>query len=205
MSEQDNKRKQEIRSIHADSSLTPEEKTRRIQELYSASALATASAAMATKPCTHYEKKCNRFTFDCCQTEDACHRCHGEFRECTTKPPKISSIVCMDCDLRQPPAASCTQCSVKFSESYCAACKIWTDKLITHCVKCGFCRIGKVGSLIHCDRCNLCWNTLAFDGHTCNKIATDEQCPVCFESVHNSQKSTITLSKTSLLLIFLCN
>jgi len=72
-----------------------------------------------------------------------------------------------------------------------------TEKDISHCDKCGFCRIGKVGSLSHCDDCGLCWNTSAFDAHVCNKkIANDEVCPICFESVHNSQKQPRPLSKT---------
>lgn len=138
--------------------------------------------------CQHYNKSCSRFYFECCDTIDPCHRCHLE-RGCTAKPPKISKIICNECNTTQAPSSHCINCNIKFSNSYCADCKIWTALDIHHCEHCGFCRVGKKEDVFHCHSCAACFSIQNAESHRCAKVQLKEtRCPVCFDSVYTAQK-----------------
>ncbi len=145
------------------------------------------------KTCQHYKnKKCSQFHFDCCQIRDPCHRCHLA-RGCEQRPPLISSIICSECQVQQLPSQYCSNatCLVKFSNSYCEKCKIWTDVEIFHCDKCGVCRVGKESEVFHCDNCEACFGIEGRSHHRCAKTKLkDTNCPICLESVHTAQKAS---------------
>jgi hypothetical protein len=145
--------------------------------------------------CSHYEKKCSRFYFSCCNTIDPCARCHEE-RGCSHTPPRVSTITCNECNLQQPPSATCQNdnCRVSFGTSYCQMCVLWTSHpRISHCTKCNLCRIGTEVSVQHCDVCDICYAVPPdHRPHVCltTTIRTkikEQKCPVCLETLYRSQ------------------
>ena len=154
-----------------------------------------------TEECKFYKgKKCSRFFFACCNVVDCCHRCHMEHHGCEVRPPRITSIVCDACDMRQSPSAACQNpaCSsrgLSFSESHCEKCLVWTSNPISHCDKCGTCRVGRPEELYHCDTCDACFLTQHRHRHRCLKSSLkDQHCPLCLESLHFSPKRCDILS-----------
>ena len=179
-----------IRTIMADKSLTPQERQRRVQLLHSPE---IAARSIVVHPCQHYKKLCTDFHFICCDTIDQCHRCHIENRGCDVRPPKIDVIVCIECNVNQPPSKSCINCKVQFSKSHCSQCMIWTEPDICHCEKCGFCRLGGEGTLTHCDDCGLCYPNASILSHSCpQKSFRGEKCVVCLDCAYSSQKASVT-------------
>eukprot|EP01041_Mallomonas_annulata_P009784 gene9784-20350_t len=175
-----------INLINNDSSLSPEEKSRAIQQIMTGRSKAIKRKAK----CDHYEKTCSDFMFSCCNERDECHRCHQENSDCKVKPPNITEITCDACSLVQPPSPKCIKCDTQFSSNYCALCKIWTKRTIFHCNSCGICRVGDINNHFHCDTCNGCFPLTTRDTHTCLKRPMNElHCPVCLESIHSSQKA----------------
>lgn len=139
--------------------------------------------------CNHYIKKCHNFLFSCCNKRYDCHRCHNEVCD---KKFVLETITCIECNLEQEPSNKCIGCSIDFSKSYCFLCKIWTDKEIYHCDECEICRVGKKDENYHCDKCCLCYQK-SNNLHNCSKnYLKNDFCVYCMESLHTSQKSTIT-------------
>jgi RING finger/CHY zinc finger protein 1 len=178
--------KDNIMAIHADTTLSKEEKNKAIQQLMTRHCSLPSSSSA---PCTHYKKKCSHFFFGCCQTHDDCMRCHREnHTECAA--PRISTVVCDECGCEQLPQHCCSQCGVAFQQNYCGICFLWTDLDITHCVECGLCRVGKPEELYHCRKCGVCFS--AHLNHVCvdvlaKKPAREMQCSMCLESTFDSQ------------------
>jgi hypothetical protein len=142
-----------------------------------------------SKSCEHYKKRCAKFYFACCGATDPCHRCHAE-RGCDIRPPRIAAVHCNECDTRQPASRQCInpECRVEFSKSYCEICLVWTDAVITHCMKCGLCRVGAPETLYHCDTCDACFNEAFRSRHKCVKTPLkDQRCPMCLEQTYTSQ------------------
>jgi hypothetical protein len=177
-----------LKQIRDDPTLTTAEKSKRSQDVMMISsekkvAQSTSLVSDCSTSCSHYDKKCSSFFFECCQVMDPCHRCHMARESCETKPPSVSSIMCNVCELRQPPAQACVGCSEKFSNSYCAVCKIWTAVDIHHCEGCGFCRVGRADEIFHCDTCEACFSRSTQAEHVCAKTKLKgERCPLCLES-----------------------
>ena len=154
------------------------------------------------KECTHYDKKCSHFKFNCCNDQkiDNCHRCHIErkfeenlgLNKKSCDKPKIYSIVCDECQTEQIPSNKCINCNINFSKNYCDECKLWTMKDITHCFDCDLCRIGLPGTLEHCDSCGICFNSNNFKHHKCcnNLLIRKEDCSICLQSLFNTQNYT---------------
>lgn len=179
-----------IREIQEDATKTAAEKMRCIQQLMSQPD--TPSAGNCDTECTHYPmKKCSRFTFSCCNNIiDPCHRCHIA-RSCTA--PVISTITCNLCDHVQPPSNKCVECSIEFSRNFCNRCNIWSNHNIKHCDDCGLCRVipAEDAELFHCHTCNSCFPAETRDHHRCARVDFRElNCPLCLESIHDSQKET---------------
>ncbi len=174
----ENKREQ-IKKIKANTSLTESEKNVQIQQLmmgkYS-DILINKLKSNESKICSHYTKNCYKFYFDCCNICDPCKRCHGD-RGCCNNfnsiPNPISSITCSLCELTQKPSNKCIgeNCQEEFSSSYCGICQIWTSKQIFHCNKCGICRIGTKDTLFHCDSCGICFNKSDSENISVHKCA----------------------------------
>lgn len=190
-----------IKKIKADNTLTEKEKSVKIQQIFSSNYTNQIQSQSNISPtCYHYIKCCSRFKFACCNTIDPCKRCHSERGSCEPKDIKIKSIICNLCGFEQEPSSQCSnsECGVEFANSYCGICQIWTSKEIFHCIECGICRIGTSESLFHCTDCGTCFN-IDCSGektHECiNKQTkwTDGLCVVCGESTFNSQSQPLPL------------
>lgn len=210
----DNNKRELIKKIKLDVSMSDIEKNKKIQELMMGDYILTQtqlqSKSNESKTCSHYNKKCYKFYFDCCKTFEPCKRCHID-KNCLHKDNLIvSEISCSQCDKSQKPGEYCIECSNKFANSYCEICQIWTDKDITHCNKCGLCRLGKSDSLYHCDDCGICFNVNVnantnlselTNYHQCIKKKLhndmpgykDSLCVVCHENIFNSQFESFLL------------
>ena len=187
------KKRELIKEINNDPSLSESEKKRKIQELMMGNYLDNLpkSESNYSKTCEHYEKFCYKFRFDCCGIYDPCKRCHKE-RNCPSKNNLIvQEITCTVCEKSQESGEFCIGCGIKFSKSYCGLCQIWTSKDITHCNKCGSCRVSKSEDLLHCDNCGICFHKSGL--HTCRNNKTsckDAICAVCTEEIFNSQSGS---------------
>jgi RING finger/CHY zinc finger protein 1 len=179
------KLREEINLIKNNKDLSYNEKNKLIQKLMSPTNVIT------NKICDHYEKKCGKFYFECCDTTHNCRRCHNEDDQCLFVNHKLKTIICDECNTEQVPSNKCINCSIKFANNYCEKCFIWTSKNIIHCDACGFCRLTENKQLHHCFDCNACF----FDKeHFCLKEnISNKQCCICLESVHHSQKKYITM------------
>jgi hypothetical protein len=143
--------------------------------------------------CSHYNKICSRFLFQCCQVIDPCHRCHQE-RGCSIGQPCIQEIECNQCAKRQLPSPTCIECNTTFSSSYCNICMIWTSATIHHCHDCGICRVGTSETLYHCPTCDICFLRADMERHVCMKRKIrGEKCPFCLEHLFSSQQGSIVM------------
>jgi RING finger/CHY zinc finger protein 1 len=179
---------QMIRQVQSDTTKTSAEKSAAIKHIMQAKVQA---AKVLKETCAHYDKKCTNFFFDCCKTNDDCHRCHAEYNDCTKRD--IKTITCTECQTEQTVSNECTNCHIEFSHSHCLICKIWTAMDIFHCEGCGICRVGLAEDYTHCDNCNGCFSVR--QSHTCQffKPLDQLECLVCMESAHSSQDSVIPL------------
>mmetsp|Transcript_7518 Transcript_7518/g.7961 ORF Transcript_7518/g.7961 Transcript_7518/m.7961 type:complete len:305 (+) Transcript_7518:108-1022(+) len=216
---ENNSKQNQINLIMRNVNISPKERQQMIQEILSGrnnssssvtstSTISSSSSSTTTTtnieqnitteeviipPCTHYKKKCSNFYFSCCNIRDACHRCHKEIRGC--QAPKITEIICNECNTAQSPASSCINCSISFSKSYCPICTIWTEKDIFHCNGCGLCRVGHREDYFHCSTCNGCFLLSSRSSHVCiSRPMNEVDCPFCLESVHSSQNPGQILS-----------
>ncbi len=188
-----NDKREQIKKIKADSTLTEKEKNIKIQELMSCNYICSIqSKSNESDTCSHYNKKCSKFVFACCNLVDPCKRCHAERGCCKSENIVITQITCIECGLEQKPQPCCVRCGIQFDKSYCGICQIWTSKEIYHCVDCGICRIGSKETLTHCVDCAQCFvNNVE---HVCSKRNyKDGVCVVCSESTFNSQSNSVLL------------
>lgn len=203
-----NAKRELIKKIKADETLTEKEKSIKIQQIFSSNFVnQIQSQSNVSSTCSHYIKQCSKFKFACCNTIDPCKRCHLERGNCNPTDIKITHITCNLCGLEQEPSPQCSNsaCGVEFAPSYCGICQIWTPKQIYHCVDCGLCRVGTAQTLYHCVDCGICINksTTSDFTHQCigvgvgmgRKITNQNErlCVVCSESTFNSQSPSINL------------
>jgi len=189
-----------VRAINADPSLSQEEKSRRIRELFlqvSNVAVQTATTQASTKTCKHYRRNCDIET-PCCDKWYACRICHDEAESGhTLVRASTKRMRCRLCSLVQPVSSGCAnkECEWKSTRYYCERCRLWEDnpeKLIYHCEGCGICRVGKREDYWHCDNCNLCLPNKTQSEHHCIKGAADDAC-VCGEYMQTSTRSLCLL------------
>jgi len=152
-------------------------------------------SAAASPTCNHYSRSC-KLVAPCCDKVYGCRMCHDEaqssapVKESHTLDRKlVEEVVCKECDLRQPVAASCTNCQTVFGKAYfCPICRLYDDKDKEqyHCDGCGICRIGTGGkeNYVHCYTCCLCFMKDAT--HKCIENSANNNCPVCMEDIHGS-------------------
>ena len=96
-------KREQIKKIKADPTLSEQEKSKQIQELMMGkfSFIISNQISNESKTCTHYTKQCYKFYFPCCETWDPCKRCHGE-RNCSNKDNlQVSKITCSSCETPQ--------------------------------------------------------------------------------------------------------
>lgn len=177
-----------IRQVQGDSSMTATEKNAAVRQILQKK---IHTKQVEKSLCTHYDKKCNNFYFECCGIYDSCHRCHAEYSNCEKR--EIKTIKCTECNTEQGLSNKCISCSITFGHSFCLQCKIWTSVDIFHCDGCGICRVGLAKDYTHCDKCNACFS--ATSAHKCQffKPLDQLQCLVCMECAHSSQDSIYPL------------
>ena len=196
-----------IKKIKADGTLTETEKNLKIQELMMGKFAAlqteeTLSTSNESKTCSHYKNSCYKLYFDCCKIYDPCKRCHIE-RKCPKfngllSDINVSEITCSVCDTQQSPGECCIKCNTKFANSYCGVCQIWTaHEHITHCNKCGACRVGTPETITHSDYAGKCVSInsplakLSANSNSSN--AKYKICGICHENTFISQRESIIL------------
>lgn len=186
-----NEKQIKILEINRDSSLSKDEKIKKIREIMEAGI--EKHLTTEKEKCCHYKKTCSNFHFACCNKFYDCKRCHNEKDECKEKPI-VDTIQCDACGETQCPNDICVKCSAKFSRSYCNICNIWSEKNIFHCEECGICRVGNRSQFFHCVVCNLCFKVETKKDHRCiQKVEQDSKCGYCLSNTFDSQNHTVPL------------
>jgi len=189
-----------VRAINADKSLSFDEKSRRIQELFQrATASTQVLSAAAPARCKHYNRYCDIDT-PCCAKWYSCRLCHDEAETSHNLVRALTTLMrCRLCKLEQPIGPVCLndKCEWKSMNYFCEKCRLWEDsqtKDIFHCDGCGICRIGKREQFWHCDRCKLCLsNEVRKETHHCVMNAADDNC-VCGEHMQTSTRPVCILT-----------
>ena len=203
--EQEDKQKQlriEIKSIHADTSLSQFDKQRKIHTLmnnYNLNKI-NCSKSVIKEDCKHYQRGC--------QIECPDNNCKGELFNCrlchdkvitdhSLDRFKINTVKCNECETIQPIQQSCKnlECNTIFGNYYCDVCHLFennTEKEIYHCVDCGICRVGNKDKYQHCTKCNHCINIETYETHKCFD-STWGECPICMDSLKDSTLSLYLL------------
>ena len=176
--------REEIKKIKLDNKLSEQQKKIKIQKLMNPNQI------KIIKECNHYIKKCDNFVFNKCNNIYNCHRCHLE--ECKFDNCEIKNISCSECKYIQSSSNQCINCKINFADNYCSICNIWSSKNMFHCNKCCICRAGLKDEIFHCDTCDTCFYTNNKNNHEClNLDFRNNKCPICMESIFNSQFSAI--------------
>ncbi|KNC53594.1 CHY zinc finger domain-containing protein [Thecamonas trahens ATCC 50062] len=184
--------RKKVLAIQRDASLSPAEKSRKIQDIMMAKwRSGNAGASQATSDecddkakswysppsetgddegilgCKHYPRKCKLWA-ECCSKFVTCRLCHDE----ETGDPdhvldrfSVSKILCMECGTEQAPATNCANCNIAFASYTCLKCNLFDgnpNKSIYHCDKCGLCRVGE-GLGIDFWHCDTCQMCLSID------------------------------------------
>jgi hypothetical protein len=193
-------------SIQKDSTLSPQEKCKKIQDLmtrgYRTSqqqkpsvedvAVTYHNSSSRILGCPHYMRKC-KVLAPCCNQFFTCRFCHDEqVSEHKMNRYKVEEMFCMLCKERQSASQKCKNCGEVLGSYFCGVCHFWDDdpdKQIWHCEKCGLCRIGNRDNFEHCDICGLCMAA----GHEYHiERIGHSNCPVCGEYLFNSVKPVFT-------------
>lgn len=158
--------------------------------------------------CVHYSRDCALLS-PCCNRWFVCHRCHD------AAPPShcsqngdpmyvrsVRTVACLRCHTAQALATACCQCGTTFGEYDCLECRLFDHdgaaKNVAHCSQCGVCRVYEGGrdAWTHCERCNTCVHkSRPCDPTRCVPDATRDNCPICAESMENSSRDVVTLSR----------
>lgn len=208
-----------IRSINLDSSLTREEKNRKIQNLIMHNWNQKNSGVECKKEdddgmqvtyfdpvkkvfgCSHYQRSC-KIKAKCCGLWFTCRLCHDE-KVTSHKIDRHATeeMMCMACLQAQPIGAFCInmECGISMARYYCEVCKFFDDdptRDIYHCSKCGICRRGKGEGIDfrHCDGCNACIAMNIFRDHKCIERSLESNCPICHEFMFTSTKSVVFMN-----------
>ena len=177
----------EIKEIYKDTTLTPKEKSKRVQELYK------KPKKEELPPCTHYIRGC-AIQPTCCDRWYSCRLCHDADQDHIMDRFKTQRIRCVVCLEEQAVGNQCVKCETTFAKYFCEKCRLWTDKESFHCDECGLCRRGNRDTIRHCKTCNACYPT----DHTCKPTAENNcpkcpNCPICFDDLFISVIPWITM------------
>mmetsp|Transcript_7642 Transcript_7642/g.13377 ORF Transcript_7642/g.13377 Transcript_7642/m.13377 type:complete len:425 (+) Transcript_7642:177-1451(+) len=199
-----------IRAIAMDANLSAEERTKKIQALYSKrrnhakdsskGPLDHSSQTTATLPlpgCEHYKRNCSILSI-CCEKMYPCRLCHDHDADHKIDRYATKEMFCRLCGERQPVSSCCRveSCSWKSTKYFCSVCRLWSDKEgtnIFHCDSCGLCRVGKREDYEHCDRCCLCLPVQQGGSmeHTC--VDSSGDCVICGEDLQTATVGVVPL------------
>ncbi len=166
---------------------------------------------MATETqCEHYLRHTSIFA-PCCQKWFPCHRCHNDETDHELNRSEVTLIKCRECLTEQSVSEKCQnwECSraERFDLSYCHQCLIWNDdpdRPMFHCNDCGMCRKGLRKDYWHCQTCGYCSHVDAKNSHICQSNKIHDNCPICQESLMNSQIGVIQPHNCAHLMCFKC-
>lgn len=195
-----------IRSIQSDTSLTPQQRARYIQQVmmgtYNPNAVAEEQKAKESivldvavtyhdEPgkvfgCKHYIKNC-KIKAVCCGQLYTCRRCHDEVvTDHKINRYLIEEMMCFFCSTVQKVSNECIACHQTMAHYFCAFCKFFDGnpaKHIWHCEQCGLCRVGQPNAFEHCQTCHTCMPI----GHADHMDRVlDCNCPICGENLFHS-------------------
>eukprot|EP00866_Antonospora_locustae_P002308 jgi/Antlo1/2308/185 len=142
--------------------------------------------------CPHYRRSCLVICNRCNRTYP-CHICHNNMESHHLNRLDITRVLCLHCGSIQGKTAMCMMCKHSLSEYFCEVCCIWACRAnIFHCKKCGLCRHGSPELFEHCDRCEACIEkTDVCHNHVSGGMKNN--CPICAESMFDSNKQTVLL------------
>ena len=146
--------------------------------------------------CKHYERKC-KIQAPCCQEFFDCRLCHNDTQDHAIDRFKIETVLCSECQTKQPKANTCAQCGVQFANHFCGSCNLWCEDPIYHCQECGICYKIPPENRKHCPDCNLCFETrdgnVTLKDHRCSKkkATQGEECCVCLEELYYGVESSM--------------
>lgn len=209
--------RKKIIAVHADISLSPIEKQKKVLELMKQlhtditkneigeNNISTNNTT--TKPidesevidseCVHYQRLCLvECPFLTCKKFTKCRICHDSMvTDHQFDRFSVRNVMCINCREIQDVGYECKKCNTVFAKYYCDVCHLFensTEKEIFHCKDCGICRVGKVDAYLHCVNCNLCINKELYNNHKCF-ANTWNDCPVCMEELKKSIKQLFLL------------
>jgi hypothetical protein len=201
-----------IQAIQRDESLTPQQKSRSIQQLMMGNFQSSQGGDQKEEKeeakieldtsityhnketeilgCSHYIKNC-KIKAACCGQLFTCRRCHDEqVSDHKINRYLIEDMMCLLCSTVQPISNECTNCHKQMAHYFCRVCKFFDGneaKHIWHCDKCGLCRVGQKDAHAHCDECHTCM-PINHKDHVDQVL--DCNCPICGENMfHSTQPS----------------
>ncbi|XP_071738302.1 E3 ubiquitin-protein ligase MIEL1-like [Rutidosis leptorrhynchoides] len=150
--------------------------------------------------CSHYRRRC-KIRAPCCDQIFFCRHCHNEATNALSNPKErheivrqdIKHVICEICNTEQEVAQICTNCGVKMGEYFCGICKFYDDDISKqqfHCNECGICRVGGASNFFHCQKCGSCYYLRLRGNHPCVENSVKNHCPICYEFLFDSMKST---------------
>ncbi|ORE01947.1 zf-CHY-domain-containing protein [Rhizopus microsporus var. microsporus] len=199
--------RKKIKEIQEDSSLSPKDKAKRIQNLMSHGTTEPSSNEQLQNEiysksyhkeqenilgCKHYQRNC-KLQANCCERIYTCRFCHDDVEGHNIVRHETKNMLCMLCLHLQPAAQHCRQCHQQMARYYCDKCKLWDNdprKAIYHCDDCGICRQGKQEDFFHCKKCNICMVKSMTD-HKCIERNLECDCPICGEYMFTSTTTVI--------------
>lgn len=199
---------QKIRDIQRDSTISSEDKNKKIRELMLNKNKSNIpkkkikpkldNKSILTKiKCDHYNRGCDIYC-DLCNKYYPCRICHDSYEDHKIDRFKINKVRCRNCNYIQSPSQNCLYCHSIFGFYFCKTCNLWecNNKKIFHCDKCGICRIGRKQDYIHCDKCNMCIAVTHYNNnHKCVENSTKTNCPICNEYMFDSVDKPINILK----------
>ncbi|KAK6260190.1 hypothetical protein SCA6_014664 [Theobroma cacao] len=154
--------------------------------------------------CEHYKRRC-KIRAPCCNKIFPCRHCHNEAANSVSNPKDhhdlvrqdVKQVICSICNTEQEVAQVCCNCRVNMGEYFCNICKFYDDdttKEQFHCNDCGICRVGGRDNYFHCQKCGSCYMVNLHDNHSCVENSMKTDCPICYEYLFDSVKSTRILN-----------
>lgn len=204
-----------IREIYRDSTISNQEKTRRVFEImnptygmklkkeddrciHGKNKILNECIECSGIECKHYDIKCR---IECikCKKWYKCRHCHNE-NELDHEYDRynVEKMQCIKCQEIQKPNQICIKCGEEMAKSYCNICYVWTDKDIYHCNECKICRVHtyviengekKFEKHVHCKTCGTCVK----EEHECKEDLLGGKCPICCEIFVSSIKEIMIL------------
>ncbi|KAG4186916.1 hypothetical protein ERO13_A08G072900v2 [Gossypium hirsutum] len=150
--------------------------------------------------CDHYKRRC-KILAPCCNKTFPCRHCHNETSNSLSNPKDhhdlvrqdVKQVICSICNTQQEVAQVCSHCGVNMGEYFCDICKFYDDDITKgqfHCNDRGICRVGGRDKFFHCEKCGSCYMVDLRDNHFCVENSMKSYCPICFEYLFDSVKST---------------